>query len=99
MNSKKIYLNNFFVTRLPQLKTRSNYNPFLGIYTGKGLNYLSNVLLNFFKKVIILFFLNKRLAVRFYQLKNFYIFYLFLKNPLLLSFLHPILFCFPHQKL
>ncbi len=46
---KKIYINNFFVTRLPQLKTRSNYNPFLGIYTGKGLNYLSNVLLNFFK--------------------------------------------------
>ena len=43
-------MNNFFVTRLPQLKTRSNYNPFLGIYTGKRLNYLSNVLLNFLNK-------------------------------------------------
>ena len=47
---KKAYMKNFFVTRLPQLKTRSNYNPFLGIYTGKRLNYLSNVLLNFLNK-------------------------------------------------
>ena len=46
---KKKYANNFFVTRLPQLKTRSNYNPFLGIYVGKRLNYLTNILLNFFK--------------------------------------------------
>ncbi len=46
---KKIYINNFFVTRLPQLKTRSNYNPFLGIYTGKRLDYLAKVISNFFK--------------------------------------------------
>jgi hypothetical protein len=46
---KKTYKNSFFITRLPQLKTRSNYNPFLGKYIGKKLDYLSKELFNFFK--------------------------------------------------
>jgi hypothetical protein len=45
---KMVYKNTFFIVRLPQLKTRSNYNPFLGIYIGKKLSYLSYKLLSFF---------------------------------------------------
>jgi hypothetical protein len=45
---KTAYKNTFFIVRLPQLKTRSNYNPFLGKYVGKKLSYLTYKLLNFF---------------------------------------------------
>mgnify|MGYP001174788233 CR=1 FL=1 len=44
---KKIYKNTFFITRLPMLKTRSNYNPYSGKYMGEDLNYLFKVLLKF----------------------------------------------------
>ena len=44
---KKIYKNTFFITRLPMLKTRSNYNPYSGKYMGEDLNFLFKVLLKF----------------------------------------------------
>ena len=46
---KLTYKNTFFITRMPQLKTRSNYNPFLGKYIGIKLDYLSSKLFDFFK--------------------------------------------------
>ena len=45
---KKIYKDTFFITRLPQLKTRSNYDPFLGKYLGANLNNLSKKFNDFF---------------------------------------------------
>ncbi len=45
---KKIYKDTFFITRLPQLKTRSNYDPFLGKYLGSNLNNLSKKFNDFF---------------------------------------------------
>jgi hypothetical protein len=45
---KMPYKNTFCIIRLPQLKTRSNYNPLLGKYVGKKLSYLSYKLLSFF---------------------------------------------------
>ena len=46
---KLTYKNTFFITRMPQLKTRSNYNPFLGKYIGIKLDYLLNKIFDFFK--------------------------------------------------
>ena len=46
---KLTYKNTFFITRMPQLITRSNYNPFLGKYIGIKLDYLSSKLFDFFK--------------------------------------------------
>ncbi len=47
---KKIYKKSFFVKRLPMLKTRSNYNVYLGKYLGYELKYLKKDITNFFIK-------------------------------------------------
>lgn len=46
---KDYYKNKFYIIRLPQIKTRSNYSPLLGVYLGKNLNYLSREIENFIK--------------------------------------------------
>ena len=47
---KKIYKKSFFIKRLPMLKTRSNYNAFLGKYFGYQLKFLEKDITNFFIK-------------------------------------------------
>lgn len=51
--NKNYYKKTFSIIRLPQIKTRSNYNPLLGLYLGKSLKYLSDEIENFLKKNVI----------------------------------------------
>jgi len=46
----KKYKRIFYIKRLPQLKTRTNYSPFLGKYIGKNLNTLNQIFYDFFKR-------------------------------------------------
>lgn len=45
----KNYNGSFYIKRLPQLKTRSNYSPLLGQYLGENLNSLNQIFYDFIR--------------------------------------------------
>lgn len=45
----KKYNGTFYIKRLPQLKTRTNYSPFLGKYVGENLNSINKIFYDFIR--------------------------------------------------